>query len=222
MSLRQSSLFSIAEGDETLRNAVDSLSIRLSQSNEEGGAPFLIRCVLDPLSPQTQRIISFIDELYAYHNLFDFEICFNPISQMKDEINRYGFPKKLARFYRYVFNPNNFINSTDEEGAKAVFSDMPSDDVLTMGITDTPGTWLYESLICKHDLDNLLLSKLDASQSNVLRVNYHLSMLILQGQCFDEKKQPVPGLQLELRNSTNVYDATIAMQTLGYWQLKGM
>ena len=187
------SLFTIAESDETLRNAVDSLSVRLYQSTEDG-APFLIRCVLDPLSQQTQRIISFIDELYRYHNLFDIEICFNPISEMKDEINRYGFPKKVARYYRYVFNPNNFINASDAaDNSKAVFANMPSDDVLTMGITDTPGTWLYESLICKHDLDNLLLSKIDGSQSNVLSVNYHLSMLILQGQCFDEKQQPVPG-----------------------------
>eukprot|EP01084_Bolivina_argentea_P161656 281401_1 len=97
---------------------------------------------------------------------------------------------------------------------------MPSDDVLTMGVTDTPGTWLYESLVCKYDLDNLLLSNVEGAQSNVLSVNYHLTRMLIQGQCFDEKSKPVPGLQLQLRNSTNVFDATIAMQTLGYWQLK--
>ena len=96
------SIFTFADRDEKLRSAVDSLSLSLLQ-NDEDGAPFSIQCVLDPLSPQTQRIISFIDELYDYHNLFDIDIVLNPISEMKDEINKYGFPKKLARYYRYVF-----------------------------------------------------------------------------------------------------------------------
>ena len=217
------SLFTIANIDENLRNAVDSLSLSLLQ-NDEDGAPFSIQCVLDPLSPQTQRIISFIDELYAYHNLFDIDILLNPVSEMKDSINKYGFPKKLARYYRYVFNPNNYVTNVDNSDTisdKAVFINMPSDDVLTMGITDTPGTWLYESLVCKYDLDNLLLSKVnDPTNKGVLSVNYHLTRMLIQGQCFDEKSKPVPGLQLELRNATNVFDATIAMQTLGYWQLK--
>lgn len=70
--------------------------------------------------------------------------------------------------------------------------------------------------------DNLLLSSIDGSSSSVLAVNYHLTKMLIQGQCFDEKMQPVPGLQLELKNHSHVFDATIAMQTLGYWQLKGM
>ena len=212
------SIFTFADRDENLRNAVDSLSLSLLQ-NDEDGAPFSIQCVLDPLSPQTQRIISFIDELYDYHNLFDIDILLNPISEMKDEINKYGFPKKLARYYRYVFNPNNYIRDLDKNN-RAIFINMPSDDVLTMGITDTPGTWLYESLVCKYDLDNLLLSKV-ISTNEILSVNYHLTRILIQGQCFDEKSKPVPGLQLELKNNSNhIFDATIAMQTLGYWQLK--
>ena len=89
---------------------------------------------------------------------------------MKDEINKYGFPKKLARYYRYVFNPNGYIAGlaagagTQTLSDRAVFSDMPADDVLTMGVTYTPGTWLYESLVCKHDLDNLLLSSISSTR----------------------------------------------------------
>ncbi len=66
-----------------------------------------IRVVLDPLSPQTQRIIS--DELYDYHGIFDIEILLNPVTDMKVEMNRYGFPKKLARYYGYVFNANDML-----------------------------------------------------------------------------------------------------------------
>ncbi len=99
---------------------------------------------------------------------------------MKDEINRYGFPKKLARYYRYVFNPNNYITNGNDNNDKAIFTNMPSDDVLTMGITDTPGTWLYESLVCKYDLDNLLLSNIDSSGNNILSVNYHLTRMLIQ------------------------------------------
>ena len=146
------SMLSIAARDEKIREVVDSLSVSLYQDDEDG-APFSVRCVLDPLSPQTQRIVSFVDELYDYHGLFDIEILFNPTLDMKDEINKYGFPKKLARYYRYVFNPNGFVDGVSSgRSDRAVFANMPTDDVLTMAVTDTPGMWLYESLVCKYDL----------------------------------------------------------------------
>ncbi|ETO27493.1 UDP-glucose ceramide glucosyltransferase-like protein [Reticulomyxa filosa] len=235
---------------ETLFEA-NGLSIHLSNSDaNENEVVYDIVSVLNPLSPHTQKLVSLFKELYLYKPLhatapkFNIQILFAPDLNMKDEINKYGFPSKLNRYYRLAFHANSLSqhlasigqSSSDHWGHPLniqdnfVFQNVPKDQVelfisficnfliyicvLTMGIVNTPGTWLFEALGGVHDLDNLLLSKVPSSK---VTARYQLLHILLQGQCFDEHSSPVAGLQLELNPG---HTDTIVMQNLGYFQLK--
>ena len=212
--------FAIKNNNEELRAALDSLTISV-KNKDDTKYSFYVNAILDPLSPTTQKIISFLYELYNYNNigLFDIDIVLNPIINMKDDINKYGLPKKLNRYYKFVFNPSFIPNNNHNN--KGIFLNMPQEQVLTMGIIDTPGTWSFESIDGKgYDLDNILLKNVNL---NTLTVQYSLQNLLIQGQCFDENGEPIAGLQLLLNDkidTNKVMDGTIVMQNLGYFQLK--
>ena len=221
------------EQTEQLRSTVESLSVNLKHAepdedddnnNDENVRDmtgiFELTAVLDPLSPNTQKLVSILYKLYNYNNLFNVKILFNPMIEMKDEINKYGLPKRLTRYYRYVLNTQlTFDNNNDlEDKSYGLFVDMPQEQVLTLGVVDTPGTWLYESLVGTYDLDNLLSSKTD-NHSSTIDVEYQLEHVLIQGQLqlFDPySKNENDGVDTNLQAISD----TIVMENLRYFQLK--
>ncbi|KAM9486664.1 UDP-glucose:glycoprotein glucosyltransferase 2 isoform 2-T2 [Clarias gariepinus] len=125
----------------------------------------------------------------------------------------------LKSFYRFVMEADLtfFGNDSLSPGPMARFTDIPESPLLTMNMI-TPESWMVEAVQSAYDLDNIHLQKV----SGVVKAEYELEYLLLEGHCFDlSTGQPPRGLQftLGMKQEPLVHD-TIVMANLGYFQLK--
>uniref|UniRef100_A0A8C5FI82 UDP-glucose ceramide glucosyltransferase-like 1 n=1 Tax=Gadus morhua TaxID=8049 RepID=A0A8C5FI82_GADMO len=125
----------------------------------------------------------------------------------------------LKSFYRLVLEADvNFLaNDTMSPGPTARFSQLPESPLLTLNMI-TPDGWMVEAVSSPHDLDNIHLQEVNA----VVRAEYELEHLLLEGHCFDlTTGQPPRGLQFTLGTGQRpLRQDTIVMANLGYFQLK--
>lgn len=105
----------------------------------------------------------------------------------------------------------------------AVFSAIPEDPLLTMGL-EVPPAWVVVSKESIHDLDNIVLSKLSASSRETgLTAVYELKNILIDGHARDVTyaNSPPSGVQIILGTAQNPHVVdTIVMANLGYLQLK--
>ena len=113
-----------------MKKKIERMSIRFASTSDNGLGVFGIQVLIDPLSTNAPRITEFLYELYKqYSELFEIVIILNPQPSMKDDINKFGMPKHMNRYYRFVFNPS--VSSNFGSGKHhALFVDMPKDQVL--------------------------------------------------------------------------------------------
>ncbi|KAF1985410.1 glycosyltransferase family 24 protein [Aulographum hederae CBS 113979] len=166
---------------------------------------------LDPSTENAQRwvpILKVLSELSGTH----LRLWINPRERI-DEL-------PVKRFYRYVLQPEP---SFDESGAlqdqSAVFSGLPSEILLTMGM-DVPPSWLVAPKESVHDLDNIKLSTI-AGHADV-EAMYELENILIEGHSRDlTAGVPPRGAQLILRTEKDPHFAdTLIMSNLGYFQFK--
>jgi Glucosyltransferase 24/Thioredoxin-like domain/UDP-glucose:Glycoprotein Glucosyltransferase len=121
--------------------------------------------------------------------------------------------EKISSYYRFVAEPNNF---PDVAPAKAVFSHLPSNHILTLRL-DIPESWSIQQTFTIQDTDNLRCDlkagcsdeahikktteegSLFHDSGYLTRVEYELKNLLFFGQCYDAtSKSPPNGLMLTL------------------------
>ncbi|KAG0591180.1 hypothetical protein KC19_1G156300 [Ceratodon purpureus] len=175
-------------------------------------SPIHVDAVIDPLSAIGQKLSPLLVLLQEWIKP-SMRICFNPMSSLAD--------LPLKNFYRFVLPLKDSFTSEGSltAGPFALFSNMPPSRTLTMNL-DVPEPWLVEPVVALHDLDNIVLEKLEDTRT--MHAVYELEALVLTGHCYEkETREPPRGLQLLLgtKNQPHMVD-TIVMANLGYWQLK--
>ncbi|KAH3745546.1 UDP-glucose:glycoprotein glucosyltransferase 1 [Pelomyxa schiedti] len=173
-----------------------------------------IYAVIDPLSKTGQRMGALINSLCSLLPVRA-DISLNPPTHFE------SLP--LKSFYHYVFDPEIQF---DESGKLlpinvAHISSLPSARLLTLGL-DIPHSWITMPVEAKHDLDNIMLSDLGASETR-LYAKFNLEHILVEGNCFEVVNEVPPrGLELELRgfSSDTVSADTLVMSNFGYFQLK--
>ncbi|XP_039598416.1 UDP-glucose:glycoprotein glucosyltransferase 1-like, partial [Polypterus senegalus] len=125
----------------------------------------------------------------------------------------------LKSFYRLVLEPDIIFHANKgiSAGPVAHFIGLPEAPLLTLNMI-TPENWLVEAVRSSYDLDNIHLKEIDG----LVRAEYELGHLLLEGHCFDATNgQPPRGLQFTLGLKSNLLiQDTIVMANLGYFQLK--
>ncbi|XP_024522450.1 UDP-glucose:glycoprotein glucosyltransferase-like isoform X1 [Selaginella moellendorffii] len=171
------------------------------------GSPIQIDAVINPLSALAQRLTPLLLMLEEWLHP-SIRIVLNPMSSLGDV--------PLKNFYRYVL-PSKEEFLSGGIGPHARFSNMPPSKTLTLNL-DVPEPWLVEPVVAIHDLDNIVLEKLDDERT--LHAVFELEALMITGHCY-EHNEPPRGLQLILgtKQHAHVVD-TIVMANLGYFQLK--
>lgn len=115
------------------------------------------------------------------------------------------------------------IDTSYVKDPAAVFSAIPEDPLLTMGL-EVPPAWVVVSKESIHDLDNIVLSKLSASSRETgLTAIYELKNILIDGHARDvtHANSPPSGVQIILGTAQNPHVVdTIVMANLGYLQLK--
>lgn len=171
-----------------------------------------LRVVVDPLSSDAQRIIPIITAASSLP--ISITLILNPATDLSSV--------PLKAFFRYVWNVTPSFDSTGGiEVPLAVFSGLPSDNVLTLAVHPID-SWMVTSSSAPVDLDNIRLS--DLGSSSTLAAEYSLDKLVITGHCVDENYRPPQGLQLNLDTPdgrTHVHD-TLVMSNLGHFQLQAL
>jgi UDP-glucose:glycoprotein glucosyltransferase len=171
-----------------------------------------LRVVVDPLSSDAQRIIPIVTAASSLP--VSITLILNPTTDLTSV--------PLKAFFRYVWNVSPTFDSTGGVDVPlAVFSGLPSDNVLTLAVHPID-SWMVTSSSAPVDLDNIRLS--DLGSSSTLAAEYTLDKLVITGHCVDESYRPPQGLQLNLdtpNGSTHVHD-TLVMSNLGHFQLQAL
>ncbi|XP_030641719.1 UDP-glucose:glycoprotein glucosyltransferase 2-like [Chanos chanos] len=182
----------------------------LQLSPQEDKVFYDVVAMVDPLSREAQKMSSLLIVLGQVVNmkLQVFMNCRAKLSEMP-----------LKSFYRFVLEPDvSFLgNDSLSPGPMARFTDIPESPLLTLNMI-TPESWMVESVRSPYDLDNIHLKEVNG----VVKAEYELEYLLLEGHCFDlSTSQPPRGLQFTLGMSQNpLMQDTIVMANLGYFQLK--
>ncbi|KAJ7513700.1 hypothetical protein O6H91_23G011200 [Diphasiastrum complanatum] len=170
-----------------------------------------VDAVIDPLSATGQKVTPLLLLLQEWVQP-SIRILLNPMNSLADV--------PLKNFYRFVaprkddYSPAGFLNP----GPAAGFLNMPLLRTLTMNL-DVPEPWLVEPVLAVHDLDNIVLERLeDASNLNAV---FELEALMVTGHCFEKDNDAPRGLQLIMGTKRHAHMVdTIVMANLGYFQLK--
>uniref|UniRef100_A0A8C5BTF4 UDP-glucose glycoprotein glucosyltransferase 2 n=1 Tax=Gadus morhua TaxID=8049 RepID=A0A8C5BTF4_GADMO len=182
----------------------------LHLSPRDGEVVFEAVVVVDPLSREAQKLSSLLMVLSQVVNL-ELQVFMNCRAKLSE--------MPLKSFYRLVLEADvNFLaNDTMSPGPTARFSQLPESPLLTLNMI-TPDGWMVEAVSSPHDLDNIHLQEVNA----VVRAEYELEHLLLEGHCFDlTTGQPPRGLQFTLGTGQRpLRQDTIVMANLGYFQLK--
>ncbi|XP_062861510.1 UDP-glucose:glycoprotein glucosyltransferase 2 [Trichomycterus rosablanca] len=171
---------------------------------------FDVVAVVDPLTRDAQKMVPVLIVLGQAVNMKVqlFMNCRAKLSEMP-----------LKSFYRFVMEADvSFLgNDTLSPGPVARFSEIPESPLLTLNMI-TPVSWMVEAVQSPYDLDNIHLQEI----SSVVKAEYELEYLLLEGHCFDMSTgQPPRGLQFTLGMKQNpLMHDTIVMANLGYFQLK--
>ncbi|XP_028655382.2 UDP-glucose:glycoprotein glucosyltransferase 2 [Erpetoichthys calabaricus] len=182
----------------------------IHQAPREDEVYFDVIVIVDPLTRQAQKVAHLLIVLGQVINmkLQVFMNCKSKLSEMP-----------LKSFYRLVLEPDIIFlaNKRISAGPVAHFIGLPEAPLLTLNMI-TPENWLVEAVRSSYDLDNIHLKEIDG----LVRAEYELGHLLLEGHCFDATTgQPPRGLQFTLgvKNNLLIQD-TIVMANLGYFQLK--
>ena len=172
---------------------------------------------IDPLCKDAQRMAPILMALASVFKAH-VHVILNPVSEMG------SLP--IKGYYRFVLKPELEF---DDDGSvatnlRATFSNLPVSKLLSMNL-HPPNAWFVSAAECVHDMDNVLLEKLEAHET-ALVASYRLDHLLLTGHCIDDDRQPPAGLQLNLHTPAHGGSApqlvgdTLVMSNLGYFQLK--
>lgn len=169
-----------------------------------------ITVVLDPISEKGQVYTALLQSLSKLP-----EIKITVILSPKPGLTEIP----LKRFYRAnipagpVFDKDT--GKRNEENL--IFTDMPQSTLLNLDL-NVPGSWIALPESSIHDLDNIVLDKINEP---MLEAEYLLKNLLLQGHAVDVTTNTAPrGVALELGTVDTVTTDTSIMANLGYFQLK--
>ncbi|KAM3498853.1 hypothetical protein MY10362_007850 [Beauveria mimosiformis] len=164
--------------------------------------------LLNPLSEQAQRwapllkVLSELDGVYL-------KLFLNPKEKLEE--------LPIKRFFRYVLESKpSFDEGGAIRGGQAIFSGLPSEALLTLGM-DVPPAWLVAAKESMHDLDNIKLSSINSD----VDANYELEHILIQGHSREGKSSPPRGAQLVLGTESEPHMTdTIVMANLGFFQFQ--
>ncbi|KAF5093935.1 hypothetical protein D0Z00_003783 [Geotrichum galactomycetum] len=179
--------------------------------DDESQEPLVyITAVLDPISEKGQVYTALLKSLSQLP-----EIKISVILSPKPGLTEIP----LKRFYRANIPAKpEFDKDTGKRSQDfLVFTDMPQSTLLNLDI-NVPGSWIALPESSAHDLDNIILDKINEP---VLEAEYLLKNLLLQGHAIDVTTNTAPrGVALELGPVDTVTTDTSIMANLGYFQLK--
>eukprot|EP00899_Mesostigma_viride_P007641 jgi/Mesvir1/16879/Mv15763-RA.1 len=177
------------------------------------GAVLEVVAVIDPLSKMAQKMTPLLKFLRdGLGDALTLQVHLNPVVSITD--------MPLRSYYRYALSPQ--LEFSDEfellPGPRATFHNLITRNVLTVNV-DEPESWLVESKVAQHDLDNMRLTEMKTSLMDVI---FELEALLVTGHCIDiTSHEPPRGLQLWLGTDEKPRAVdTIVMSNLGYFQLK--
>ncbi|TQV98347.1 UDP-glucose:glycoprotein glucosyltransferase [Cordyceps javanica] len=164
--------------------------------------------LLNPLSEQAQRwapllkVLSELDGVYL-------KLFLNPKEKLEE--------LPIKRFFRYVLESKPSFNEDGAiRGGQAVFSGIPSEALLTLGM-DVPPAWLVAAKESVHDLDNIKMSSINSK----VDATYELEHILIQGHSREGKSAPPRGVQLVLGTEKEPHlTDTIVMANLGFFQFQ--
>ena len=102
------------------------------------------------------------------------------------------------------------------------FDGLPEEPIYTLAM-EVPSSWLVRPRESEHDLDNIHLASLSASERAVgVKAIFDLDFLVIEGHARDTSTSGSPrGLQLQLVNHEFIPVAdTLVVENLGYFQFK--
>ena len=202
------------------RNLMAGLKLGVSgiSVGDVRSAPVVVEGVLNPLSPEAQRLAPLLLLLRdTLGSRVAFRIALNPARDLGD--------LPLKAYYRFATPPaigaaaGSLVQAPPPS---AHFGALPSEKTLTLGM-DVPEPWLVTSLRAPYDLDNLRLEDLGPGVRGFTAA-FELEHLMVTGHASDVgASQPPRGVQLMLLTSGRAGGGgvgTIVMSNLGYFQLK--
>ena len=167
---------------------------------------------MDPVSEAAQRISPLLRVIRDQLKL-PLQVILNPVTVLSNDAK---IP--ITSYYRFVADPTSL---TDPTLPKALFSNLPSNHLLTMQV-DVPEPWNVQQTAAVQDTDNLRCDVLsgcgdDAHKAHVTegkalpayeqkhstKVEYGLKDLLVFGQCYEAKASPPNGLQLTLSRASS-------------------
>ncbi|KDQ07300.1 glycosyltransferase family 24 protein [Botryobasidium botryosum FD-172 SS1] len=182
---------------------------------EKPYALFQIAALIDPVSESAQKWAPLLKWLSSIEEEVHVHVTLNPA------MGHTELP--LKRFYQYNLRPQlTFDMKGREQDTFVKFKGLPIDPIYTLGM-DTHPAWLVRPFESEHDLDNIHLSSLTASEiKSGVKAIFDLDYIILEGHAREgETPNPPRGVQLQLTtsDSTPVAD-TLIVANLGYFQFK--
>jgi len=190
------------------------------KSSTSSSSPLLIQAILNPLTKTTQQFSAIFTALRTSIDP-EIHVLLNPVVEYSE--------MPLKTFYRFVVpivDKHTPIES-NLNSISALFATLPLHKTLTLGM-DVPEGWLVEPVAAAHDLDNLRLDELEASE-RYATAEFELEALMVYGMCIDEGAIAARdydgvhprGVQLQLGTSTNpALVDTLVMSNVGYFQMK--
>ncbi|XP_076857427.1 UDP-glucose:glycoprotein glucosyltransferase 2 isoform X2 [Brachyhypopomus gauderio] len=210
--MKVDALLSAAPKDEArkdVRFVKDKHSV-LHLAPREDEVFFDVVAIVDPLTRDAQKLAPLLIVLGRVINM-KVQIFMNCRAKLSET--------PLKSFYRFVMEAEvSFLgNDTLSPGPLARFSEIPESPLLTLNMI-TPESWMVEAVRSSYDLDNIHLQEVNG----VVKAEYELEYLLLEGHCFDMSSgQPPRGLQFTLgMKQEPLMQDTIVMANLGYFQLK--
>lgn len=179
-----------------------------SEIESEAGLRISVTAVVDPVTETAQRLSPLLVILRDVLKL-PMTLFLAPRLLLNADSN---IP--ITSYYRFVADPSSYQGLTGSRSPIALFSNLPSDHVLTLRM-DVPESWDVQQLRAIQDTDNLRCDLRsgcgDESQSgiplhhrtHVTHVDYSLKHLLFFGQCFETTFKRPNGLQLVLSKSSN-------------------
>jgi UDP-glucose:glycoprotein glucosyltransferase len=206
-----------------------------------GGYYHDVLAIVNPLSNDAQKFAPLLS-YFADNCAIAVRVILNPNPRLSE--------LPLKRFYRYVVpasEPVFGIDGAFRHGATAIFNNLPSAPLLTLGM-DTPASWMIQATRSIHDLDNIHLDSAKRGVHAVFSLEYVVAWcsavssrtgeepcpqpspcippfsryILIQGSCVDaQTRSPVAGLELQVGTLGEGRSSdTLVMANLGYFQLR--
>ncbi len=177
---------------------------------DETFAIFRMALVLNPISERAQKWVPILGVL-AQSSHISLTIYLNPPDSSKE--------LPIKRFYKYVLEQRPHFDAVGNMlDAKASFSGLPKDALLTLGLDVTP-SWFVTPKTSKYDLDNI---KLSTTTDPSIDAVYELRNILIEGHAIDLTQGGAPrGAELILGTAKTPHlSDTIIMANLGYFQFQ--